>query len=153
LGMRSDLLTKTKGTAVINTMFSSYQPLGPTLEKLRNGVLIASEGGDILAYGLGNAQERGITFFPPSTPVYEGMIVGIHARKDDIEVNVTKEKKQTNMRSKGEGVKLVLTPPTVMSLEQYLDFLEDDELLEVTPKNLRPRKKFLTKIDRVRANR
>lgn len=153
LGMRSDLLTQTKGTAIINTMFNGFQPLTPNLEKLRNGVLIASEPGDILAYGLGNAQERGITFFPPATPVYEGMIIGINARKDDIEVNVTKEKKQTNMRSKGEGVKLVLTPPTIMSLEQYLDFLEDDELLEVTPKNLRPRKKYLSKIDRVRAQR
>jgi len=153
LGLRSDLLTSTKGTAIINTMFSKYEPVTPPLEKLRNGVLIASEPGDILAYGLGNAQERGITFFPPATPVYEGMIVGINSRNDDIEVNVTKEKKQTNMRSKGEGVKLVLTPPTIMSLEQYLDFLEDDELLEVTPKNLRPRKKFLTKIDRVRSTR
>ena len=153
LGMRSDLLTQTKGTSIINTMFNGYQPLTPNIEKLRNGVLIASEAGDILAYGLGNAQERGITFFEPSTPVYEGMIIGMNSRKDDIEVNVTKEKKQTNMRSKGEGVKLVLTPPTIMSLEQYLDFLEDDELLEVTPKNLRPRKKYLTKIDRVRASR
>jgi GTP-binding protein len=153
LGMRSDLLTQTKGTSIINTMFNGYQPLTPTIEKLRNGVLIASEAGDILAYGLGNAQERGITFFEPSTPVYEGMIIGMNSRKDDIEVNVTKEKKQTNMRSKGEGVKLVLTPPTIMSLEQYLDFLEDDELLEVTPKTLRPRKKYLTKIDRVRATR
>lgn len=153
LGIRNDILTQTKGTAVINSMFNGYQELTPALEKFRNGALIASEAGDILAYGLGNAQERGITFFEPSTPVYEGMIIGINSRKDDIEVNVTKEKKQTNMRSKGEGVKLVLTPPTVMSLEQYLDFLEDDELLEVTPKNLRPRKKFLSKLDRVRSNR
>ncbi|HSD98547.1 MAG TPA: translational GTPase TypA [Patescibacteria group bacterium] len=153
LGIRNDILTQTKGTAVINSMFNGYQQLTPTLEKFRNGALIASEAGDILAYGLGNAQERGITFFEPATPVYEGMIIGVNSRKDDIEVNVTKEKKQTNMRSKGEGVKLVLTPPTVMSLEQYLDFLEDDELLEVTPKNLRPRKKYLSKLDRVRAGR
>lgn len=153
LGIRNDILTQTKGTAIINSLFNGYQELTPALEKFRNGALIASEAGDILAYGLGNAQERGITFFEPATPVYEGMIIGVNSRKDDIEVNVTKEKKQTNMRSKGEGVKLVLTPPTVMSLEQYLDFLEDDELLEVTPKNLRPRKKYLTKIDRVRAGR
>lgn len=153
LGIRNDILTKTKGTAIINTMFNGYQELTPALEKFRNGALIASESGDILAYGLGNAQERGITFFEPATPVYEGMIIGVNTRKDDIEVNVTKEKKQTNMRSKGEGVKLVLTPPVVMSLEQYLDFLEDDELLEVTPKNLRPRKKYLSKLDRVRASR
>lgn len=153
LGMRSELLTQTKGTAIINTLFHDYQPLTPSLERLRNGVLIASESGTSLAYGLGNAQERGITFIEPSTSVYEGMIIGLHARRDDIEVNVTKEKKQSNMRSKGEGVKLVLTPPTIMSLEQYLDFLEDDELLEVTPVSLRPRKKFLSKIDRVRSQR
>lgn len=153
LGVRSDLLTLTKGTAVINTLLNGYQPLTPTLEKLRNGVLIASEGGQALAYGLGNAQERGITFIEPGTEVYEGMIVGLQNRRDDIEINVTKEKKQTNMRSKGEGVKLVLTPPLLMSLEQYLDFLEDDELLEVTPRNLRPRKKYLSRIDRVRAQR
>ena len=153
LGLRSDLLTLTKGTAIINSMLNGYQPLTPNLEKLRNGVLIASEPGQTLAYGLGNAQERGILFIGPATEVYEGMIVGMNSRKDDIEVNVTKEKKQTNMRSKGEGLKLILTPPTIMSLEQYLDFLEDDELLEVTPKSLRPRKKFLTKIDRVRSTR
>lgn len=153
LGVRSDLLTLTKGTAVINTLLSGYQPLTPNLEKLRNGVLIASEGGQALAYGLGNAQERGITFIQPGEEVYEGMIVGLQNRQDDIEINVTKEKKQTNMRSKGEGVKTVLTPPLLMSLEQYLDFLEDDELLEVTPQSLRPRKKYLTKIDRVRAQR
>lgn len=153
IGLRNDLLTQTKGTVVINSMFSKYQPLTPSLEKLRNGALIASEPGSVLAYGLGNAQERGITFVEPGTEVYEGMIVGLHSRREDIEVNVTKEKKQTNMRSKGEGVKLVLTPPTILSLEQYLDFLEDDELLEVTPKSLRPRKKFLTRIDRVRSQR
>src|SRR5260221_381487 len=153
LGMRSDLLTNTKGTAVINTLFNGYQEVTPALEKLRNGVLIASEAGSALAYGLGNAQELGITFIEPGTQVYEGMIVGLQSRKDDIEINVTKEKKQSNMRSKGEGVKLVLTPPTIMSLEQYLDFLEDDELLEVTPLSLRPRKKFLSRIDRVRATR
>lgn len=153
LGVRSDLLTLTKGTTVINTMLNGYQSLTPNLEKMRNGVLIASEGGQVLAYGLGNAQERGITFVEPGTEVYEGMVVGIQNRQDDIEVNVTKEKKQTNMRSKGEGVKTILTPPLLMSLEQYLDFLEDDELLEVTPKNLRPRKKYLSRIDRVRAGR
>ncbi len=153
LGARSDLLTSTKGTLVMNSLFNGYQPLSPALEKIRNGVLIASESGTALAYGLSNAQDRGTTFIDASTPVYEGMIIGLHSRPDDIEVNVTKQKQQTNMRSQGEGVKVQLTPPTTMSLEQYLDFLEDDELLEVTPLNLRPRKKALTKIDRVRAKR
>lgn len=153
LGARSDLLTNTKGTVIMNALFKGFETLSPALEKFRKGVLIASEPGNSLAYGLGNAQERGITFIEPGTKVYEGMIVGLHAKNDDIEVNVTKEKQQSNMRSKGEGVKLILTPPTIMSLEQCLDFLEDDELLEVTPENLRLRKKFLTKIDRVRATR
>ncbi len=153
LGARSDLLTSTKGTLVMNSLFNGYQPLSPTLEKIRNGVLIASESGTALAYGLSNAQDRGVTFIDASTPVYEGMIVGLHSRPDDIEVNVTKAKQQTNMRSQGEGVKVQLTPPIIMSLEQYLDFLEEDELLEVTPSNLRPRKKLLTKLDRVRAKR
>lgn len=153
LGIRSILLTKTKGTAVMNAMFSEYQPLTPPIEKIRNGVLIASEGGTALTYGLNNAQERGITFIDPATKVYEGMIIGMNSRKDDIEMNVTKEKKQTNIRSSTSDIAVILTPPTKMSLEQYLDFLEEDELLEVTPENLRPRKKLLTRIDRIRNQR
>jgi len=153
LGIRSILLTKTKGTATINAMFDTYQPISTPLEKIRNGVLIASESGVALTYGLNNAQERGITFIEPGTNVYEGMIIGIHNRKEDIEINVTKEKKQTNIRSSTSDIAVTLTPPLKMSLEQYLDFLEEDELLEVTPMNIRPRKKLLTKIDRVRNQR
>lgn len=153
IGLRSILMTKTKGTAVINSMFEKYEPITPPIQKIRNGVLITSESGVALAYGLKNAQERGITFIEPGTAVYEGMIIGLHARTDDIEVNVTKEKKQSNMRSKGEGVKLALTPAIIMSLEQCLDFLEEDELLEVTPQNLRLRKRYLTRLDRVRNTR
>jgi GTP-binding protein len=153
LGIRGVLLTKTKGTTVINTLFKEFQRLTPPIAKLRNGVLIASEGGTALAYGLANAQDRGMTFIEPNVPVYEGMIVGLNSKEDDIEINVTKEKKQSNMRSKGEGVSLALTPPVKMSLEQCLDFLEADELLEVTPENLRLRKKSLSKLDRVRQQR
>ncbi len=153
IGLRSMLLTRTKGSIVINTMFEKYAPLTPPVAKIRNGALIASESGVALGYGLRNAQERGTTFIDPGTQVYEGMIIGLHARPEDIEVNVTKEKKQSNMRSKGEGVKIALIPPVIMSLEQCLDFLEEDELLEVTPENLRLRKKYLTKIDRVRSER
>ena len=153
IGLRSMLLTRTKGSIVINTMFEKYAPLTPPVAQIRNGALIASESGVALGYGLRNAQERGTTFIEPGTQVYEGMIIGLHARPEDIEVNVTKEKKQSNMRSKGEGVKIALIPPVIMSLEQCLDFLEEDELLEVTPENLRLRKKYLTKIDRVRAER
>ncbi len=153
LGIRSTLLTKTKGTSVMNSMFVGYQPLTPVLEKIRNGVLVASEAGTALAYGLANVQERGVTFIEAGTKVYEGMIIGMNMRKDDIEMNVTKEKKQTNIRSSTSDIAVILTPPTKLSLEQYLDFLEDDELLEVTPQNLRPRKKLLTRIDRVRSQR
>ena len=153
LGLRNVLLTNTKGTAVINTMFDKYAPITPPLPKIRNGVLIASESGTALAFGLENAQGRGITFVDPGTSVYEGMIIGLNTRADDIEINVAKGKHLTNMRSSTADIAITLTPPLKMSLEQYLDFLEDDELLEVTPKNLRLRKKLLTKLDRVRAAR
>jgi len=153
LGIRNVLLTNTKGTAVINTMFDKYEPLTPPLPKIRNGVLIASEGGVALTFGLENAQGRGITFIDPGTLVYEGMIIGLNSRGEDIEINVAKGKKLTNMRSSTSDIAIALTPPLKMSLEQYLDFLEEDELLEVTPKNLRLRKKLLTKLDRVRAAR
>ncbi len=153
IGLRSILLTRTKGTAILNTMFDSYAPISPPLPKIRNGVLITSEGGVALTYGLQNAQERGTTFITAGTKVYEGMIIGLHARGEDIEINVTKEKKQTNMRSSGADMAIALTPPTAMSLEQCLDFLEEDELLEVTPENLRLRKKYLSRLDRVRSNR
>lgn len=134
-------------------MFDKYEPLTPALPKIRNGVLIASESGVALTFGLQNAQGRGITFIDPGTPVYEGMIIGQNSRGDDIEINVAKGKHLTNMRAAGSDIQIALTPPLKMSLEQYLDFLEDDELLEVTPKSLRLRKKFLTRIDRVRAAR
>lgn len=153
-GIRNDLLTNTKGTAVVNTVFFDFEPLTPPIPKIRNGVLIASEGGNALKYGLNNAQGRGITFIEPGTPVYEGMIVGENAKQDDIEINVTKEKKQTNMRASTSDVTLgALTPPTILSLEECIDFLEDDELLEVTPQNLRLRKKYLSRLDRVRQAR
>jgi GTP-binding protein len=153
-GIRNDLLTNTKGTSIINTVFFSYEPLSPMVPQIRNGALIASEGGSALKYGLNNAQGRGITFIEPGTLVYEGMIIGENTRQDDIEINVTKEKKQTNMRASTSDVSLgALTPPLIMSLEESIDFLEDDELLEVTPKSLRLRKKLLTNLERVRQRR
>jgi len=153
LGIRSILLTKTKGNSILNTMFDTFQPLTPTLEKLRNGVLISSETGTALTYGLNTVQERGTAFIEAGTKVYEGMIIGLNTRKDDMEINVTKEKKQTNIRAASSDMTVILAPPLRMSLEQYLDFLEEDELLEVTPESLRPRKKFLTRVDRARNNR
>lgn len=153
-GIRNDLLTTTKGTAIINVEFFDYEPLTPPINKLRNGVLIASEGGTALKYGLNNAQGRGITFIEPGVKVYEGMIVGENSKQEDIEINVTKEKKQTNMRASTADVNLgALTPATKLSLEECVDFLEDDELLEITPLSLRLRKKYLSKLERVRKGR
>ena len=153
IGLRSLLLTATKGTAVFSSQVIGYQPVGQPLPKLRRGVLISSETGEALAYGLANAQSRGLTFVDPGTTVYEGMIVGVNAKEEDIEINVTKGKKLTNMRSQASDGVIQLTPATIMSLEQSLDFLEGDELLEITPKSLRLRKKYLTDIERRRHNR
>jgi len=143
LGLRNHLLTISRGTAVMGSVFLRFAPVGSAMPKMRNGVLVASESGKAVSYGLNNAQQRGITFIPPQTAVYEGMIVGLHSRENDLEINVTKEKKQTNVRSSGNDDAIVLTPATILSLEQSIDFLEDDELLEVTPKSLRLRKKIL----------
>lgn len=153
LGIRNILLTNTRGTAVINSLFDKYEPVSAAVASIRNGVLIASQAGVALAFGLQNAQGRGSTFIEPGTKVYEGMIIGQNSRNEDIEINVAKEKKQTNVRSETSDIAIALTPAVKMSLEQYLDFLAEDELLEVTPQNLRLRKKYLTHIDRVRQER
>lgn len=151
LGLQNQLLTLSKGTAVMNSMFLRYEPLGAPIPKLRNGVLIASEAGKAVTYGLDIAQGRGITFIEPQTQVYAGEIVGQNARDDDIEINVTKEKKQTNVRAASSDFATILTPATILSLEQSLDFLEDDELLEITPKSLRLRKRILNSTERKRS--
>ncbi|MBP6979716.1 translational GTPase TypA, partial [Candidatus Curtissbacteria bacterium] len=151
LGLRNALLSQTRGTAIVNTIFDSWQPLGAELPKLRSGVLIASEGGKAVTYGLNNAQQRGITFIDPQTEVYEGMIIGQNPREEDIEINVTKEKKLTNVRSSTSDISVILTPSKKMSLEECLNFLEADELLEITPDNLRLRKRFLTQNERSKA--
>lgn len=153
IGLRSLLLTATKGTVIYNAVIRGYEKLGPAIAKMRRGVLIASQSGEALAYGLANAQGRGVIFVSPAEPVYEGMIVGINAKDEDITVNVCKGKKLTNMRSKGSDGVIQLTPATKLSLEQSLDFLEKDELLEITPKSLRLRKKHLTELDRKRESK
>jgi GTP-binding protein len=151
LGLRTALLTLTKGTIVYNSIIIGYEKMGKSLPKLRRGVLIADQAGETLAYGLENAQQRGTLFVGPATNVYEGMIVGLNAKEEDISMNVCKGKKLTNMRSKASDGVLQLTPPTEMSLEQCLDFLEDDELLEITPHSLRLRKKILSALERKRS--
>lgn len=153
LGLRGILMTATRGTAVINSTLTGYAPLIEVAGSARNGVLLVSETGNAVSFGLDVAQGRGSLFIGAQTPVYQGMIIGINSRKEDIEINVCKEKHLTNVRSKGNDDAIVLVPPIQMSLEQCLDFIEDDELLEVTPKTLRLRKKYLTRTDRDRALR
>jgi len=144
LGIRSILMTKTRGTAVMSTYFLGYLPKGKKLESIRNGALVAVKSGIAMTYGLVNAQDRGVLFVSPGTEIYEGMVVGLGSREFDVEVNVCKEKKLTNNRSVGEGTSIPLTPATEMSLEQCLDFISDDEYLEVTPESLRIRKQILS---------
>lgn len=146
LGLRSKLMTETRGTIIISTEFKEYAPLGREIPKLRAGVLTASHDGQTLSYGLAAAQERGETFVGPGVDVYKGMIVGQTNRDEDIAINVTKGKQLTNMRSKSSDGVIQLAPPIEMSLEQCLDYLESDELLEITPENLRLRKKNLSGI-------
>ncbi len=153
LGVRNLLLTKTRGTVIINSLFLGYFPKGQKLENTRNGALIASESGTSLSYGLANAQERGALFVGPGEKIYEGQVIGLSTRQEDIEVNICKAKKQTNIRSSTADIAIQLTPPTILSLEQALDFIAEDELLEVTPESLRLRKKYLTAIDRKRFDR
>jgi GTP-binding protein len=153
LGFRSDILTKTRGNGIFATRFVGYFPLATHIPKLRNGVLVAMESGKSTAYALTTVQERGKPFIGPSTDVYEGMIIGLNTRLNDIDLNVCRSKKLTNVHSANADVAIQLDPPMVMSLEQCLDFIEEDELLEVTPHNLRLRKKYLAQIDRVRAKR
>ncbi|MBU1256692.1 GTP-binding protein [Patescibacteria group bacterium] len=153
IGLRSLLLTLTKGTILFNSHVLEYQPLGKPLAKLRSGTLISSTTGNILAYGLHGAQDRGDTFVAPGTKVYQGQIIGQNARGEDLEVNACKGKQLTNMRSKSSDGIIQLAPPIILSLEQSIDFLESDELLEITPKSLRLRKKLLTDVERRRHRR
>lgn len=152
LGLRNVLMTNTKGTAVMNSLTIGYQPLGPALQQLRNGVLIAFEAGITTPYALQTAEERGICFIGPAEKVYAGQIIGLNSRPDDMEINVCKAKHLTNMRSKSSDGVVQLTPPTILSLEQCIDFIENDELLEVTPKSLRMRKRELDPNKRKRQN-
>jgi GTP-binding protein len=153
LGFRGDILTKTRGNGIFSTRFIGYFPLSPVVPKLRNGVLVAYETGKSTGYALQTVQERGKAFIGPRVPVYAGMIIGLNNRHDDIDINVCKGKKLTNIHSANADIAIQLDPPTVFSLEQCLDFIEEDELLEITPLNLRLRKKYLTPQERSRIER
>jgi GTP-binding protein len=151
IGFRSAFLTATRGEGIMNTNFLGYEAWHGDITSTRNGVLVASERGIAVTYGLNNAQGRGFTFIEPNTPVYEGMIVGLNPRPQDIAINVCKEKQKTNIRSSTSDIAVKLTPPVKLSLEQAIDFINKDELVEVTPENIRLRKKLLTEARRLRS--
>ena len=150
-GYRNEFMTDTKGEGIMSSVFECYEPYKGELTRRGTGSLVAWEQGEAVTYGLFNAQERGALFIGPGTPVYAGMIVGVSPKNEDIPVNVCRKKQLTNMRAAGSDEALRLTPPRVLSLEQCLEFLADDELLEVTPKNLRLRKRILDHSQRMKA--
>ena len=151
IGYRGEFLTDTKGTGVLNTIFENYGPYKGDIQYRKQGSLIAFEAGEAITYGLFNAQERGTLFIGPGEKVYAGMVIGQNGKAEDIELNVCKTKKLTNTRSSSADEALKLTPPRILSLEQCLEFIDTDELLEVTPKSLRIRKKILDPTLRKRA--
>jgi len=150
IGFRGAFLTLTKGNGAMSSLLVGYEPWLGKIGSNRMGALIASEQGTAMTYGLSNAQERGDTFIEAGTSVYEGMIVGLNSRPADLPINVCKEKQKTNMRSSTSEISVRLTPPIVMSLEQSLDFINDDELVEITPHTILLRKKYLTQHERAR---
>lgn len=153
LGFRGDIMTKTRGSGIIATRILGYFPMTPKKAKARNGVLVSIETGKSTGYALTTVQERGKALIGPGVPVYEGMIIGINNRSEDIDMNVCKSKRLTNIHSANADVAIQLDPPLEMSLEQALDFIEDDELLEITPLSLRLRKMHLSKVNRIRVAR
>ena len=153
IGYRGEFMTDTKGNGIMNTLFDGYGPYKGDIQYRKQGSLIAYESGVTITYGLFNAQERGTLFVGPGEKVYSGMIIGQNGKSDDIEVNVCKTKKLTNTRASGSDDALKLTPPKILSLEQALELIDTDELLEITPKNIRIRKKILDPTARYRAKR
>ncbi len=153
IGYRSEFMTDTKGNGILNSIFDGYEPYKGEIPRRSNGSLVAFETGTATTYGLYNAQERGNLFVSPVTEIYSGMIVGMNPKSGDIEVNVCKKRHVTNVRSSGKEDALRLTPPITMSLENCLEFIETDELVEVTPKSLRLRKRILDKNKRYKANK
>ena len=153
IGARTALMTLSQGEAVLSHIFDSWQPDGGPIPRRTNGVLIADRSGTAVPYALYNLLDRGTFFVPPGTPVYEGMVVGENNKDDDLSLNVCREKKLTNMRAAGKDANVNIPPPKVLSLEEALEYVEDDELLEVTPKNLRLRKRVLSEIERKKEQR
>jgi GTP-binding protein len=153
IGYQSEFLTDTRGTGIMSRLFHGYAPFKGTIEGRRNGCLISNSDGVAVAYALWNLEERGTLFIHPSTQVYQGMIIGENARGSDLEVNPLKGKQLTNIRAAGKDEAVRLTPPRIMTLEQAITYIEDDELVEITPKSIRLRKKYLDPHERKRAER
>jgi GTP-binding protein len=143
IGFRSQFLTETKGTGIMNHLFAGWEAWHGPIPSRPTGAMVADRPGVATAYALSNLQERGVMFVEPQTPVYPGMIVGENSRANDLDVNITKEKKQTNMRASTADEAIRIVPPHLMGLEQAIEFINDDELVEVTPKHVRLRKKIL----------
>jgi len=153
IGFQSEFLTLTRGTGLLSHVFDEYAPMKPEIASRRNGVLISAEAGEAVAYALWKLQERGRMFVVPGDRVYEGMVIGIHSRDNDLVVNPIKGKQLTNVRASGKDEAVVLTPPVAMTLESAIEFINDDELVEITPKTIRIRKRHLLEHDRKRAAR
>ena len=153
IGFRSFFLKANRGNGQMNSTFTGFEPLRGEVQSTRAGALVAAETGVANTHGLSNAQQRGLTFVEPGAPIYEGMIVGVHARDDDLVVNVCKEKKLTNVRASTADIAIKFTPPVRMSLEEALDFIVEDEVVEATPKNIRLRKRLLSNDERYRVRR
>jgi GTP-binding protein len=153
IGYQGEFLTDTRGTGVMSRLFHGYAPWKGTIEGRRNGVLISTGDGAAVAYALWNLEDRGPMFITPGTPVYQGMIVGAHTRGNDLEVNPLKGKQLTNIRTTAKDEAVRLTPPILMTLEQAIAYIDDDELVEVTPKSIRLRKRYLDPNERKRQSR
>jgi len=153
IGFQSEFLTMTRGTGVMSHVFDDYGPLKPDIAERRNGVLISAENGPAVAYALWKLQERGRMIVSPGDPLYEGIIIGIHSRDNDLVVNPIKGKQLTNVRASGTDEAVRLTPPIQITLESAIELIADDELVEITPKSIRIRKRFLLEHDRKRASR
>jgi GTP-binding protein len=151
IGYRAEFMTDTKGTGLIHHNFNGYEPFKGEISHRQRGALVAMEGGQASGYAMYKLQERTVFFIEPTTKVYEGMVVGENTRSNDMHVNVTKTKQLSNMRSSGADEAIRLEPPTIMTLEQAIEWITEDELVEVTPESIRIRKRYLTEMDRKNA--
>jgi GTP-binding protein len=153
IGFQGEFMNLTRGTGILSHLFDGYAPVKGEIPERRNGVLVSQDDGAAVAYALWKLQERGRMFVNPGDPVYEGMIIGIHSRDNDLVVNPIRTKQLTNIRASGKDEAILLTPPIALTLEYAVEFIGDDELAEITPKSIRLRKRFLKEHERKRAER